>query len=334
MALACAAPRAVESRTIDLEQTVTLRDVPPSARQVRLWVPVPGDAPWQRVLDLSVKQAPSGWKLVPQSDGRGRFIYAEAQGPFHGPVSVTVACRVVREAVVADLAQATGPIDPALFAQDLDTRAPLMESDEKVARMAADACGTETDVARQALLLMQAVVAYADHYSKDASKPHCGRGSAQDCIEHGGGCCTDLHSLFVAMARSRGIPARIQYGYRVLDAKAGAEFDPGYRCWVEVFVPGSGWVPTDLVAADGAGASQFGSLSASRVWLWAGRSFDLQPNAAHGRVDTMICGWAEIDGQAVDPLPAADGSPSKLTRSVRFKVVERTRNEGAPAIPE
>jgi hypothetical protein len=70
------------------------------------------------------------------------------------------------------------------------------------------------------------------------------------------------------------------------------------------------------------------------VWLWQGRSFELLPAAAQGRIDTMICGWAEVDGKAVDPLPAADGTPSKLGRTVEFSVIERVRSEGAPALPE
>lgn len=331
------APRVVDSRTIQLEQTVTVRDVSPEAKLLKMWVPIPSDTSWQRVLELSVVDAPKGWKLVTQADGRGDFLYAEAAGPFSGPVSVTVRCRVVREGVVASLEHATGPVDPALFASALDTAAPLMATDAQIARMAAEACGQERDIARQAALLMKAVAERADHYSKDATKPHCGRGSAQDCLEHGGGCCTDLHSLFIALARERGIPARLQYGYRVLDSKAGSSYDPGYRCWIEVFVPGSGWVPTDIVAADGAsdaGGPQVGSLSATRVWLWEGRSFELSPPAAQGRIDTMICGWAEVDGKPVDPLPAADGAPSKLARTVRFSVVDRVRSEAAPTIPE
>lgn len=331
------APKVVDSRTIEVVQTVTVNDVSPQAKLLKMWVPIPSDTSWQRVLDLAVVDAPKGWKLVPQSDGRGDFLYAEAAGPFTGPVSITVKCRVMREGVVASLDKSSGPVDPALFASALDTTAPLMATDVQIARMAEEACGQERDVARQAALLMHVVAKAADHYSKDASKPQCGRGSAQDCLEHGGGCCTDLHSLFIALARERGIPARMQYGYRVLDSKANATFDPGYRCWVEVFVPGSGWVPTDIVAADGAsepGGPEFGSLSATRVWLWQGRSFELSPPAAQGRVDTMICGWAEVDGKPVDPLPAADGAPSKLARTVRFTVVDRVRSEAAPAIPE
>lgn len=156
-------------------------------------------------------------------------------------------------------------------------------------------------------------------------------------MNNGGGCCTDLHSLFISMARARQVPSRMQYGYRLLDGKEGSEYNPGYRCWVEYFVPGAGWVPTDIVAADNADESnpyRWSSLSPYRVWLWEGRSFELTPEAAAGPIDTMTCGWAEIDGKPVNPLPFLDGSPSNLTRTVSYKILTHNRPENSPKLPE
>ncbi len=39
-------------------------------------------------------------------------------------------------------------------------------------------------------------------------------------------------------------------GYRLQDKNRGKQVDPGYRCWVEYFVPGFGWVSADVVEAD------------------------------------------------------------------------------------
>lgn len=335
------APKILESRTVTLTQTVTLKDIPAGAGRVQMWVPVPSDAAWQRVVDRKVVSAPGSWKLIRQGEGRGDFVYVDMKKPADKEAAVVFSCTVQRwgvefppdkmpKAAVADL-------QTQLFEDDLNTHASLMEVDLKVKALADKSCGDETDIAKQAVLLVKAVADNADHYSKDPSKPKCGRGAASDCLEHGGGCCTDLHSLFIAMARSRGIPARMQYGYRVLDNKAGSAYDPGYRCWVEFFVPGAGWIPTDIVAADNADAAnphRWASLSATRVWLWQGRDFQLTPQAASGPIPTMTCGWAEIDGKAVDVLPAADGSPSKLTRTVKFEIVSDERTDDGQRAPE
>jgi transglutaminase-like putative cysteine protease len=298
-----AEPQVVETRTVDLTQTVTLDAPPAGSDMVRLWVPIPSDASWQRVLQREVLSAPTGWRLVPQAEGRGDFVYAEVRDPIGQPISVVVRCTVEREAAYTPLDGGAMPqsIQPALFADSLDERAPLMEVDERVRALADKACGAERDPARQALLLLNAVANAADHYSKDPTKPTCGRGAASDCIDQGGGCCTDLHSLFISAARSRGIPARMQYGYRMLDAKAGQELDPGYRCWVEYLVPGAGWVPTDVVAADNAGeahANRWGSLSASRVCCgkgaasFHGRGRGRGRGPGHGRAARVPSGWS------------------------------------------
>jgi transglutaminase-like putative cysteine protease len=332
-------PEIVETRTVTLRQTVTLSDIPGGSKLVRLWVPMPSDGAWQRVVNRRVVSAPGSWRLEKQSDGRGEFVYVEAPALGASNATVVVECEVQTQGVYfpLDQAGASPEIQPSLFAEDLAIDAPLMESDSRVREIADKVCGNERDPAKQALLLQQAVAAMADHYSKDPSKPKCGRGAAGDCLEHGGGCCTDLHSLFIALARARNLPARIQYGYRLLDAKAETSYDPGYRCWVEYYVPGAGWVPTDVVASDNADAAnprRWSSLSSQRVWLWEGRSFELTPKNAAGPVHTMICGWAEIDGKPVDVLPAADGSPSKLARTVEFKVLSSERADGALKLPE
>ncbi len=334
------APDRTESRTVHLTQTVTLHDIPSGAKDVRMWVPIPSDGSWQRVLDRRLVSAPGTWKLVRQDRGRGDFIYVELADPTEPTASVVVECTVERTGVHYPLAtmETSGAAQPTMFPAALDWKAPLMEVDARIQKIADEACGGEKDPARQALLLLKTVSAKADHYSKDPSKPVCGRGAACDCLDQGGGCCTDLHSLFIALARARGIPARMQYGYRILDGKAGSSFDPGYRCWVEYFIPGAGWIPTDVVASDNAGESnplQWASLSSTRVWLWEGRSFELDPPAKAGPIHTMTCGWAEIDGRPINPVPSRDGKvPAQLRRTVQFEVLESNRPKDAPALPE
>jgi len=330
----------VEERSVDLTQTVSLHEIPAGTDLVRLWVPVPSDSDWQRVTQFEVLEAPAGWQVVRQSEGRGEFLYVEVPNPATESLAVTIKCRVSRQGVQFPLeVHAPGTrIQPDAFSAYLDTDAPLMESSLKVKLMADQVCGAETDPTVQARLLMQAVADAADHYSKDPTKPKCGRGAAEDCLTNKGGCCTDLHSLFIALARARGIPARLQFGYRALDEKAGKEVDPGYRCWIEFYSPDLGWVPTDIVACEGsAGGTElrWGSLSATKVWLWEGRSFELTPTTSAGRVHTMICGFAEVDGKPVDVLQSHDGSkPSNLRRTIKFDVVSTTRTPGGSKLPD
>ncbi len=314
-------PRVQETRTYRIRQTVELKEIPADAREARVWVPIPADGAWQHVLDRRVVEAPDGWKLVPQPVSNAEMVVAAAHGVTS--VRVVVETTVMRESPVFDLgATSASELQPALFAAELREDAPLMTVDPTIRLLASTACKGESDPRRKVVRLLDAVADAADHYSKDPTKPQCGRGAAEDCIAHGGGCCTDLHSLFIAMARSQGIPARMQYGYRLRADREGQDYDPSYRCWVEFYLPDSGWVPTDLVVADAgeksARAQFYGTLDARRVWLWQGRDLELVPRQSGPPIETMSCGWAEIDGVPVDVLPAPNGAPSKLTRSIHF----------------
>ena len=313
-----AGPHLAETRVYHIRQTVALNDVPPDAREVRLWVPVPADGAWQRVLDRRVIEAPSGWTLEKQPKSDGEMIVARTKA--QGTVQVVVETTVMRQSPEFDLSGATQPGDfqSQLFAEELRKDAPLMSVDARVAELASKACASEKDPRRKVVKLLDAVADAADHYSKDASKPNCGRGAAEDCLTNGGGCCTDLHSLFIAAARAQGIPARLQFGYRLKADKEDTDYDPSYRCWVEYYVPNAGWVPTDIVVADArepaARKDQYGTLDARRVWLWQGRGLELVPKQSGAPIETMLCGWAEIDGVPVDVLPGKDLTPKEAAK--------------------
>jgi transglutaminase-like putative cysteine protease len=313
---------------------VTLKAIPPGSGLVRLWIPFPGDNPAQRVLNLNVASAPGPWKIVRETEHGNRFLFVEVQKPSSTELSTILDFTVRREPVRVQLdpsrAGRLTAEQRAFFAEELRPDVPLMQVTDEIKLKANQACGIETNIVLQAQKLFEYVADYADHYSKDPTKPRCGRGAAEDCLAQKGGCCTDLHSLFIALARSRGIPARLQMGLRVQPQNEGKDVDPGYRCWVEYFVPGYGWIPTDIVAGDAGGLAErqayVSGLDDRRLWYCEGRNFELTPRQEGGRVNTVIVGYAEIDGKRVPVLPAADGTPSPLVRTLRF-----TERRGAAA---
>lgn len=157
--------------------------------------------------------------------------------------------------------------------------------------------------------------------------PKCGIGDAGNCLAQGGGCCTDLNSLFISLARARGIPARLQMGYRLQEKNVGKWVDPGYRCWVEYFVPGYGWISADVVEADtpgGLGPERWQTgLTARRLWLNSGREFRFEGLPAETRINHMSIAYAEIDGKPARLLPTGDLKP-QITRQVRFEQIPET----------
>ncbi len=317
--------------TYRVRQTAKLSEIPAGTKLVKWWIAIPDDERHQDVLDLAVTSAPGTWSIVTEPDRGNRFLLVEVAKPTTDSLSTVVEFTVRRQSVFTTLDPAkAGPITDThrrLFVDDLRRDAPHMGVTPAIEKMAHDACGTETNVARQALLLLGAVADRVNHYSIDSTVPKCSPGDAEACMEKGGGCCTDLHSLFIALARARGIPARLQMGYRLREPNAGKETDPGYRCWVEYFVPGYGWVSSDIVEADdpkGKGRGLwFTGLTERRIWLNEGREFDLAGRAVTSRrVNTVVIGHAEIDGVEARVIPdEARGLAAQITRTVFYTEV-------------
>jgi transglutaminase-like putative cysteine protease len=318
-----------ETRVYQVQQTVQLSDIPAGTKTVRWWISIPDNERHQDLLDFAETSAPGSWRVERDAVRGNRFLYVEVDSPKESTITAVVDFTLRREPVLVSIDPAkAGPITDAhrkLYAEEVRRDAPHMSVTPRQQEMADTACGKDTNPATQAHKLLQLVADSADHYSKDPTKPTCGIGDAETCMEKGGGCCTDLHSLFISLARARGIPARLEMGYRINPKNEGKVYDPGYRCWVEYFVPNYGWIPADIVEADATGGfgptRWFTGLTERRLWLNEGREFQLRPAQAGGPVNTMIIGYAELDGKPARVLPEGELA-TQLTRTIRFTEVK------------
>jgi transglutaminase-like putative cysteine protease len=93
------------------------------------------------------------------------------------------------------------------------------------------------------------------------------------------GNCTDVRSLFIAMARSQGVPARFEIGFPIPADKQSSE-TAGYHCWSDFYVVGKGWVPADISEAWKHQEKHdyfFGSHDVNRVQFSPGGDLRLNP---------------------------------------------------------
>ena len=300
---ATAVPAAPEA-TYRIHHTLTLKDLPTGAKKVRVWFWLPQEDESQKVLDFTVAQAPAGFRIAVDPTTGSTYLYAEVDRP--GTAAIPIAtdftlCRRV-SSVTLDPQRAVPLTDRhrAAFAEDLRTDVPHMIVDAKMKALADRLCGSETNVVRQARRLYDYVVDNNQHYSKSPTAPKSSsQGDAEYCLANGGGACTDLHSLFGALARARGIPTRICFGSLLKAPNEGKAMDPGYRCWVLFFVPGYGWTPADLAAANLAPEKKdfyFGGLDARRVLFSRGRDLTLAPKQDGPPVNLFIRAYVEVDG--------------------------------------
>src|SRR5215203_3014259 len=110
--------------------------------------------------------------------------------------------------------------------------------------------GARTDVEKARALYDWTV----ENTERNAKTRGCGVGDIKAMLESNNlnGKCADLNALFVALARSVGVPARDVYGVRVADSKRGykslgksGDITRAQHCRAEFYAQNIGWVPVD-----------------------------------------------------------------------------------------
>lgn len=155
---------------------------------------------------------------------------------------------------------------------------------------------------------------------RDPDTNGCGPGDVCSLLVTPGGKCTDIHSVFVALARAAGVPAREIFGIRQGKEEV-VDITKWQHCWAEFFLPGYGWVPVDpadvrkmmlkydLKLGDEK-TKEFreyfwGAWDQYRVQLAVGRDIQLIPAQEGEPLNTFGYPYAELDGEVLDWLDPA-----------------------------
>jgi Transglutaminase-like superfamily len=98
-----------------------------------------------------------------------------------------------------------------------------------------------------------------------------GDNGALQAHQTGTGDCTDYADLMIALTRAAGIPARFVEG---VTYGADGYYDEGQtkHDWLEVYLPGSGWVPMDPTWGESDAATYFAGVSPDHIVLSKGRN--------------------------------------------------------------
>jgi transglutaminase-like putative cysteine protease len=150
---------------------------------------------------------------------------------------------------------------------------------------------------------------------RDPETRGCGKGDVCYLLIKPGGKCTDISSVFVALCRAAGVPAREVFGLR-LGKNAEQDITTWQHCWSEFFLPGYGWVPADpadvlkamLVEKLKLNSPRivelrdyfWGGVDAYRFQLASGRDLVLNPAQAGGPLNTFGYPYAEVGGKPLD----------------------------------
>ncbi|MCE9527043.1 MAG: transglutaminase domain-containing protein [Planctomycetales bacterium] len=287
----------VKERKFQLIYAAKILDAPEGA-EVRVWIPVPPSTGEQSVTPLSAKLPAKGTEGIEERFG-SKMLSFELTAPKTGEIAFSTSYQVARKEVHGLPPEKMG-MKPVKLTDE--QRKLLLSAD---ARVPIDGKPLELLAGRElpAEQLKLARLLYDrvdEHVNYDKSKPGYGRGDVLWVCDSRFGNCTDFHSLFISLARAKGLPARFEIGFSVPE-KRGEGLIAGYHCWAFFWLEKQGWVPVDISEADKNPAMKeyyFGNLTENRVTFSQGRDLTLDPKQVGEPLNFFIYPYVEVDGKA------------------------------------
>jgi transglutaminase-like putative cysteine protease len=236
------------ARRVTFKYTIDL----PYRGSVRLWVPVPADTDYQRLLGLEVKGTHRTSSLHREKVFGTPILYAEFpkdRDPKRIEVKVSVEFRPRKVSLVNGNFRIPREVKKYLEpSQHIPTEGKVKDLATEITR------GRRTPL-EKAWAIYKWV---AENTYRDPKVKGCGPGDVNSLLmmleETGriGGKCADVSSIFVAMCRSVGVPAREVFGIRVLPSElagslsikpGSADITKAQHCRAEFWA--GEWIPVD-----------------------------------------------------------------------------------------
>jgi transglutaminase-like putative cysteine protease len=282
---------------------------PPDAKHVKLWFPYPTSDPDQVISNLRFDGNYSSFTMSREPNSGALYLFTEWREPAeHRRLKVSFHARA-RERRVAKLVE-RGVGFPIEVRQFLESEFWVPVEDPRVRAAAAEATRGRKGTLGKARGVYDWVV---ENTRRDPDVPGCGLGKVEVTIQQRTGKCADISAVFVAIARAAGVPAREVFGLR-LGTAGQTDITDGHHCWVEFYLPGTGWVPADpadvrkvmaaknldLLAAKPWREYFFGGVDEFRIQLQrGGRGLDF-PEGNAQKVNYFMYPYAEVDGKPLD----------------------------------
>ena len=301
---AAAEPEGRERR-FEFRYQVLMPVMPEGAKTYRVWIPLPAETEEQQIHDLKIV-SPVRYEQRVEDVYGNRYVYIDLEpGSYAWPLSVTLGFEVTRKENRVDLqVRAAAPETVAHAAEDHEKflrpnrLVPLDGLIGELSREHTSGAESDLDKARRIYDYVVRTMSY------DKSGEGWGRGDALFACDVKKGNCTDFHALFIGMMRAAGIPARFEIGFPLPTDKRRGDIG-GYHCWAQFYIEGVGWVPVDASEAWKDASRKdyfFGAHDQHRVHFTTGRDLSLDDDRRGDPLNYFIYPWAEIDGEAVEPI--------------------------------
>jgi len=285
----------------------------PAGKEVRLWIPYPVSDLQQRIDQLSYSGDFAEAAVYTDRANQTPMLFAR-WNPDAKSRKLTLSFRAEREEVAdRDLPSSEAAWDPADYAEYLGATS-LGPIDGGVKILAREITAGKTTVAAKAKAIYDWI---CENMFRDPKTRGCGLGDVNTLLHSKGGKCADIHSVYVALARAAGVPAREVFGLRQ-GKDAETDVTTWYHCWAEFYLPGHGWVSVDPGDVRKMMLTQelkledektneyrryfWGGIDNRRIKLSLGRDLTLNPPQAGPSVNYLMYPYAEVGGEVIDWL--------------------------------
>lgn len=289
----CAA--AQQTRHFIFHYSFTVKDIP-SGSTIRVWIPAAQQDPFQEITVIGAT-GDLPLKSTRESEYGNEMYFATSARTDKPELHFAIDYDVIRHERVAFPASHltyTGPRWP-VRRQDVQANAlvPITGVPADLAVKVTEGKSAPLDKARAIYEYVFSTMRY------DKTGKGWGRGDVLYACDAKKGNCTDFHSLFIAMARSQGIPARFEIGFPIPEDKHSGEI-AGYHCWSDFYVESRGWIPVDISEAWKHPEKRdyfFGAHDANRVQFSLGRDLRLKPPQNGKPLNYFVYPYVEVDGK-------------------------------------
>jgi len=303
------AEAAVQSGTVTTTIDMTAYD---EGAIVRVWVPVATDGDYQTITAEAI-EAESAATAEMTVDAQGnRMAYIEWAADAEAASRIaTVSFHAERTEALRPEIVEEGEVPADIAAEYLGSSSMVRVDDPEVVALAEEITAGEDTYEGKARAVYDWVY---ENMNRNNSVVGCGDGDVCRLISPDVlmGKCTDINSVFVALCRASGVPAREMFGIRMNDS----DITKNQHCWCEFYVPGAGWIPADpadvlkAVLNDELDKDSqealdmkeyyWGQWDEKRVEYSHGRDLTLEPAQDGAPLNDFGYPYAEVDGEAID----------------------------------
>jgi transglutaminase-like putative cysteine protease len=304
------------------EITFNLSITPETGKDVKLWLPYPTSNEYQLVENVNIdgNYDNAGVYREPESDSI--LLFAEWLQPTED-ATIIYSFDVTRQEIIRKDFQDNENSIPVEIEKYLESTS-LGPTIGNVKETAIEITKGKDNILEKATAIYDWIV---ENFQRDPGIIGCGVGDVELLLQTQAGKCTDISSVFVALARSAGVPAREIFGIRI--GKEG-DITTAFHCRGEFYLPGYGWVPVDpsdvrkFMLNYDCGLENpdvidirdyyFGAQNETYIDFYSGRDVTLNPMQAGGPLNYLMYPYAEVGGELLDWFAQED-----LQYTVTFK---------------